>query len=144
MFTTPVIDDPIASEFIHLTRWSWNLYLLRRLEKGIDMETIWFLKTKGNVEMNVSNSYAYQWCGNCDGLTQWGQNKWTTFQIQHNAFPYNSFFICLLSFNLSEIGSLRSNWPNSRIYQCTSPIPNNAPFRTEMCTFLFWMGHWGI
>ena len=27
---------------------------------------------------------------------------------------------------------------------CISPISNNAPFRTEMCTFLFWMVHCGI
>ena len=27
---------------------------------------------------------------------------------------------------------------------CTCSIPHNAPFRTEMCTFLFWMEHCGI
>ena len=36
------------------------------------------------------------------------------------------------------------NWPNSQILQCTSSISHNAPFRTEMCTFLFWMVHCGI
>ena len=33
------------------------------------------------------------------------------------------------------------NWPNSQIPQCTCSISDNAPFRTEMCTFLFWMEH---
>ena len=33
---------------------------------------------------------------------------------------------------------------NSHIPECTCPIPHNAPFRTEMCTFLFWMEHFGI
>ena len=36
------------------------------------------------------------------------------------------------------------NWPNSPIPQCTCPISHNAPFRTEMCTFLFWMVNCGI
>ena len=34
------------------------------------------------------------------------------------------------------------NWPNSEISEYT--ISHNAPFRTEMCTFLFWTEHWGI
>ena len=36
------------------------------------------------------------------------------------------------------------NWPISQIPQCTWPISHNAPFRTEMCTFLFWKVHCGI
>ena len=38
-----------------------------------------------------------------------------------------------------------SKWPNSQIpeYTC-STIPHNAPFRTEMCIFLFWLEHCGI
>ena len=32
----------------------------------------------------------------------------------------------------------------SQIPHCTCPISHNAPFRTEMCTFLFWMVHCGI
>ena len=36
------------------------------------------------------------------------------------------------------------HWPNSQIPECTCSISHNAPFRTEMCTFLFWMGHCGI
>ena len=36
------------------------------------------------------------------------------------------------------------DWPNSQIPRCTSCISHNAPFRTEMCTFLFWMVHCGI
>ena len=35
-------------------------------------------------------------------------------------------------------------WPNSQIPQYTCSISHNAPFRTEMCTFLFWMVHCGI
>ena len=37
-----------------------------------------------------------------------------------------------------------ANWPKSQIPQCTSPISHNVPFRTEMCTFLFWMVHCAI
>ena len=36
------------------------------------------------------------------------------------------------------------NWPNSQIPECTCSISHNVPFRTEMCTFLFWMEHCGI
>ena len=32
----------------------------------------------------------------------------------------------------------------SQIPQCTCPTSHNAPFRTEMCTFLFWMVHSGL
>ena len=35
-------------------------------------------------------------------------------------------------------------WSNSQIPGCTCSISHNAPFRTEMCTFLFWMEHCGI
>ena len=36
------------------------------------------------------------------------------------------------------------NWSHSQILECTCSIPHNTPFRTEMCTFLFWMEHCGI
>ena len=32
----------------------------------------------------------------------------------------------------------------SQIPECTCFISHNAPFRTDMCTFLFWMEHCGI
>ena len=32
----------------------------------------------------------------------------------------------------------------SQIPECTSSTYHNAPFKTEMCTFLFWMEHCGI
>ena len=34
-----------------------------------------------------------------------------------------------------------NNRPISQIPQYTCPISHNAPFRTEMCIFLFWMVH---
>ena len=33
------------------------------------------------------------------------------------------------------------NWPNSQISECTCSISYNAPFKTEMCAFLFWIDH---
>ena len=48
----------------------------------------------------------------------------------------------ILVLNLPRI-SLRI-WPNSQIPECTYSIYHNAPFRTEMCTFLFWMEHCGV
>ena len=35
--------------------------------------------------------------------------------------------------------TLRLDWPNSQIPQCTCSISHNAIFRTEICTFLFWI-----
>ena len=37
-----------------------------------------------------------------------------------------------------------AKWPNSQIPECTCSTSHNASFRTEMCTFLFWMVHCGI
>ena len=37
-----------------------------------------------------------------------------------------------------------SNRSMSLIPQCTCPISHNTPFRTEICTFLFWMVYCGI
>ena len=37
-----------------------------------------------------------------------------------------------------------SDRPISQIPQCTCSLSHNAPLRTEMCTFLFWMVHCGI
>ena len=34
--------------------------------------------------------------------------------------------------------------PVSQIPQCTCSISHNTPFKTEMCTFLFWVVHCGI
>ena len=39
---------------------------------------------------------------------------------------------------------LWDNRPISKIPECTCSISHNTPFRTEMCTFLFWMEHCGI
>ena len=33
------------------------------------------------------------------------------------------------------------NKPILQIPECNCSISHNAPFKTEMCTFLFWMGH---
>ena len=35
-------------------------------------------------------------------------------------------------------------WPVAHLPHCTSPISHNASFRTEMCTFQFWIMHCGI
>ena len=37
-----------------------------------------------------------------------------------------------------------SNIPILQIPECTHSISQNAPFRTEMCIFLFWIEHSGI
>ena len=44
----------------------------------------------------------------------------------------------------SNLILITTNWINSQIPEWSGFISHNAPFRTEMCTFLFWMGHCGI
>ena len=43
------------------------------------------------------------------------------------------------------VWSKHVNWPNSQIPQCTttSAISHNAPFGTEMCSFLLWVVPYG-
>ena len=36
------------------------------------------------------------------------------------------------------------NWPNSQSPKWTCSISHNAPFKTEMCIFLFWREHYAI
>ena len=60
------------------------------------------------------------------------------------------FMICVLRIfkknekSFCEIYLVRCNWLDSQMPECTCSISHNAPFRTEMCTFLFWMEHCGI
>ena len=42
------------------------------------------------------------------------------------------------------VDELSHNGPISQIAECVCSIPHNAPFRTEMCTFMFWMEQCGI
>ena len=51
---------------------------------------------------------------------------------------------CLEQFTNVRCAQLLSNRPISQMPQSICPISCNAPFRKEMCTFLFWMVHCGI
>ena len=48
----------------------------------------------------------------------------------------------MVTWDLSK--ALTHKRPISQIQECTCSISHNAPLRTEMCTFLFWMKHCGI
>ena len=57
----------------------------------------------------------------------------------------NVSLVTLLELVWSEVEFPSSlNRPISQIPECACPISHNAPLRTEMCTFLFWMVHCGI
>ena len=49
-----------------------------------------------------------------------------------------------IDYNFTEVSPWWSNWPSSQIPDCTCSISLNAPFRTEMYTFLFGMELCGI
>ena len=57
---------------------------------------------------------------------------------------WGHFVLASVCWALAVCGCWESNRTYSQIPQCTSFIPHNAPFKTEMCTFLFWMVHYGI
>ena len=46
-------------------------------------------------------------------------------------------------FQFGDNNCLYGHWPNSQIPACPCSISHSAPFRTELCTFLFWMEHCG-
>ena len=83
----------------------------------------------------------------CDDLS----NSWP------KTWPQQSFSWpdCRTDFNLHPVSNVLKictsqaiislfNWLNSQIPEYTCSISHNVPFRTEMCTFLFWMEHCGI
>ena len=66
-------------------------------------------------------------------------------------------YLSMLGFKLNHVSKRGPSWClqstqyNQTIWflitakpQCTYPISLNAPFETEMCTFLFWMAYCGI
>ena len=62
-----------------------------------------------------------------------------------------SLFLILIILHWTHItdGQSWTQWipinrPNSQIPQCTCLISHNTPFRTEMCTFMFWNLHDGL
>ena len=56
------------------------------------------------------------------------------------------FMMSCREHNYSCYSHVSSNFnrPISQIPECTCSISHNAPFRTEICTFLFWVEHCGI
>ena len=63
--------------------------------------------------------------------------------------PKSSFVYSLSVFRGENLASpwptnLSTNRLISQIPECTCFISHNTPFRTEMCTFLFWMENCGI
>ena len=55
-----------------------------------------------------------------------------------------TFLYTVIMWSLTNRTVTTTNWAISQIPQCTCSISHNAPFRTEMCTSLFWMVHCGI
>ena len=68
---------------------------------------------------------------------------WRKWQVSHIGFQLLAE--CSLNKYACNCWKIRStlNSPNSQIPQFNRPISHNTPFRTEMCTFLFWMVYCG-
>ena len=76
------------------------------------------------------------------GLFMYKYSNWYQGEnVAHLHFNLNEMF-----WPVSRLFALRHSmhWPVSQIPRYTSVVCNNAPFRTEMCPFLFWMLHCGI
>ena len=66
--------------------------------------------------------------------------------IYHCKYCFRSFFRFHRFPPLVIILHMVSRYPTKRLthLHCTCPLSHYVPFRTEMCTFLFWMVHCGI
>ena len=73
----------------------------------------------------VTSGFSSQRGSNVEIVSIW----WRHHDIQHRKTSF-----CLTT----------KKWPNAQIQQPTCHISHNAPFRTEMGTFLFWMVRCGI
>ena len=71
--------------------------------------------------------------------TQNDPGNWSS-QSHYRNTEMSSSHLLTLWHVTSIIGPAR----DSQIPQCICSLSHNAPFRTEMCTFLFWMVHCGI
>ena len=78
----------------------------------------------------------------CRMYFKMSSTKWQPF---FQVSMYQMKIIWGLNKNISDILlSLIDNWPNLQIPGCTCSISHNVTFKTEVCTFLFWMLHCGI
>ena len=86
------------------------------------------------------------WC--CQALSHNLNQYWPSYMMSSRAsvilLSVALHYIIIASIYQTTVIILGINWPNSQIPQCTCPISHNAPFGTEMCTFLFWMLYCGI
>ena len=96
----------------------------------------------------IHRVHVHRWTdGNDHDITLWPMGAKCENDIKWHQIPENVFVV------VSKIGVTffrlwhqpdKDNWLNSQIPHCTCSISHTAPFRTEMCTFLFWMVHCGV
>ena len=65
-------------------------------------------------------------------------------KFNKNLFALIYVILHRLSYSEQNLKTIGPHRPISQIPECTSSIFNNTPFRTEMCTYLSWMAHYGI
>ena len=98
---------------VHISVTEWGV-----VKYGTD--ALWYLCNRSNDNPVMLLSTENTNCAHHETIAcSWGMGYLLWIQI------WSMLFLC--------------NWPNSQIPQCTCSISHNAPFRTEMCTFLFWM-----
>ena len=89
---------------------------------------------------------------NCNGwINGWNRTEWrkwltnrgseqSCWESDNSTCRYKATITATLNSRMQPERLLQGAiWPNSQIPECTCSISHNAPFKTEMCTFLFWM-----
>ena len=99
------------------------------------------------IKENIKAPRHWPLCGEFTGEfpTQMASNAKNVFiwWSHHEKSEIYHFWTSAQRSSLTSDLTFRPN-SHSQIPQCTCPISHNALFRTEMCTFLFRMVHWGI
>ena len=140
----------------HFGRWLFQMFMNENVLFFLEISLKIVLKSPIENMSTLVLVISQCWWLKCNSERTTEPKVWTKMQTFHFkefisifCLPWGSH-ICsgLLSGVLYAMKTLilidHHNRPISQIPQCTWSISHNAPIRTEMCTFLFWMVHCGI
>ena len=71
-------------------------------------------------------------------------DTWEYLLVGSRHVPSKVLFVWRQAITWTKANLLSTNRPLSQIPECACSISHNAPFRTEICTFLFWMEPCGV
>ena len=91
----------------------------------------------------IAHSVPSHYLNQCWVSINWTLTNKLQWNLNQNAISLKKLIrkYCMLNGSYFVSASMWYDWTNSQIPECSSSISRNAPFRTEMYTFLFWMEH---